>query len=143
MARFDDMDARTAAAVGRMNEDNVIWRPMVKTGGGYTTPGYAPDPQRPVRELPAIVTWAVDGHMPVQGSAGGGTVATGTLLVDFEDVFFTDEEFARFGRPRKDDWIEMPVEKDPHNRMAKVDKIGDDGSARFYAWVSLVSEMAA
>ena len=34
MALFDDIDARTAAAVGRVLEDPVIWLPMLPGGGG-------------------------------------------------------------------------------------------------------------
>ena len=51
MALFDDIDARTAAAVGRVLEDPVIWRPMLPGGGGdfIVTPGGRPDPNRPVR----------------------------------------------------------------------------------------------
>jgi len=142
MARFDEMDARAAAAVGRMNEDIIVWRPMVKTGGGYTSPGLGPDPARPPRELPAIITWAITG-MPVESSTGGGVVGTATLFIDFEDVFFQEDPYAQFGRPKKDDLIEMPTEKDPNNRMARISRIGDDGSSRFYAWANLVSEMAS
>jgi len=58
MALFDDIDARTAAAVGRVLEDPVVWLPMLPGGGGdfVVIPGGRPDPNRPTRRLPAIVT---------------------------------------------------------------------------------------
>src|SRR5580704_9160727 len=134
MALFDDIDARTAAAVGRVLEDPVIWRPML--------PGGRPDPNRPVRgergDLPAIVTWAVSG-LPVEAGSGGGMVGTATLMIDFEIHWFEDEDWRRFGVPRRGDRIEMPEERNAANRMVEITRVGDDGSARFYCWCSLVN----
>jgi hypothetical protein len=139
MALFDDIDTRSAAAVGRLLEDPVILRPMLAGGGDFVvTPGGRPDPNRPVRRLPAIVTWAVTG-LPVQQGAGGGTVATATLMIDFEWVLFLTDEWRPYGAPRRGDRIEMPEEREPANRLAEVTRIGDDGSARFYCWCSLVN----
>jgi hypothetical protein len=144
MALFDDIDARTAAAVGRVLEDPVIWRPMLPGGGGdfVVIPGGRPDPNRPVRgelgDLPAIVTWAVSG-LPVEAGSGGGVVGTATLMIDFEIHWFEDEDWRRFGVPRRGDRIEMPAERIVANRMAEITRVGDDGSARFYCWCSLVN----
>lgn len=139
MALFDDIDARTAAAVGRVFEDPVIWLPMLPGGGDFVViPGGRPDPNRPARRLPAIVTWAVTG-LPVEQGSGGGTVGTATLMIDFEWVLFLNDEWRRFGAPRRGDHIEMPQERNPANRMAEITRIGDDGSARFYCWCSLVN----
>jgi hypothetical protein len=144
MALFDDIDARTAAAVGRVLEDPVIWRPMLPGGGGdfVVIPGGRPDPNRPVRgelgDLPAIVTWAVTG-LPVEQGSGGGMVGTATLMIDFEIHWFEDEDWRRFGVPRRGDRIEMLAERNAANRMAEITRVGDDGSARFYCWCSLVN----
>ncbi len=142
MALFDDIDARTAAAVGRVFEDTIIWRPMLPTPPGgddfIATRGGRPDPNRPVRPLPAIVTWAVTG-LPIESGSGGGVVGTATLMIDFEWVLFLADEWRRFGPPRRGDRIEMLEERDPANRMAEVTRVGDDGSARFYCWCSLVN----
>jgi hypothetical protein len=144
MALFDDIDARTAAAVGRVLEDPIIWRPMLPGGGGdfVVIPGGRPDPNRPVRgelgDLPAIVTWAVSG-LPVEAGSGGGVVGTATLMIDFEIHWFEDEDWRRFGVPRRGDRIEMPAERIVANRMAEITRVGDDGSARFYCWCSLVN----
>lgn len=137
MALFDDLDFRTAAAVGRVFEDLVIWRPMVAGSGGWVTQA-RPDPNRPVRELDAIISWAPTG-LPVEGGPGGGVVGTSTLLIDFQLVNFLDDQWRRFGEPRRGDWIEMPSEKVPANRTVEITRIGDDGSARFWAWCSLVN----
>jgi hypothetical protein len=88
--------------------------------------------------LPAIVTWAVSG-LPVEAGSGGGTVGTATLMIDFEWVLFLTDEWRRFGAPRRGDRIDMPEEREPANRMAEITRIGDDGSARFYCWCSLVN----
>jgi hypothetical protein len=140
MALFDDIDARTAAAVGRVLEDPIIWRPMLPGGGGdfVVIPGGRPDPNRPVRPLPAIVTWAVTG-LPVEAGSGGGMVGTATLMIDFEIHWFEDDSWRRFGVPRRGDRIEMPEERNAANRMAEITRVGDDGSARFYCWCSLVN----
>ena len=140
MALFDDIDARTSAAVGRVLEDPIIWRPMLPGGGSdfVVIPGGRPDRNRPVRPLPAIVTWAVTG-LPVEAGSGGGTVGTATLMIDFEWVLFLTDEWRRFGAPRRGDRIDMPEEREPANRMAEITRIGDDGSARFYCWCSLVN----
>jgi hypothetical protein len=144
MALFDDIDARTAAAVGRVLEDPVIWRPMLPGGGGdfVVIPGGRPDPNRPVRgelgDLPAIVTWAVTG-LPVEQGSGGGMVGTATLMIDFEIHWFEDDDWRRFGVPRRGDQIEMLAERNAANRMAEITRVGDDGSARFYCWCSLVN----
>jgi hypothetical protein len=144
MALFDDIDARTAAAVGRVLEDPVVWRPILAGGGGdfVVTPGGRPDPSRPVRgergDLPAIVTWAVTG-LPVEQGSGGGMIGTATLMIDFEWVLFLNDEWLCFGAPRRGDRIEMPQEREPANRLTEITRIGDDGSARFYCWCSLVN----
>jgi hypothetical protein len=139
MALFDDIDARTAAAVGRVLEDPVVWRPILAGGGDFVvTPGGRPDPSRPARALPAIVTWAVTG-LPVEQGAGGGMIGTATLMIDFEWVLFLNDEWLRFGAPRRGDQIEMPQEREPANRLAEITRVGDDGSARFYCWCSLVN----
>jgi hypothetical protein len=139
MALFDDIDARTAAAVGRVLEDPVVWRPILAGGGDFVViPGGRPDPSRPARALPAIVTWAVTG-LPVEQGAGGGMIGTATLMIDFEWVLFLNDEWLRFGAPRRGDQIEMPQEREPANRLAEITRVGDDGSARFYCWCSLVN----
>src|ERR1700757_3377435 len=97
MALFDELDARTAAAVGRTFEDEVIWRPMRMSGGGYVVHAVA-DPARPIRKIPAIVSWAVTG-LPFEGGSGGAMVGTGTLMIYFELTQFQDEPWARFGEP--------------------------------------------
>lgn len=136
MALFDDFDTRTADAVGRIFEDIVIWRPMIAGSGGWITQAN-PDPNRPVRTVRAIISWAPIG-LPVEGSPGGGNVATASLMIDFRVNLFQDE-FARFGEPRRGDWIEMPTEKNPANRMVEITRVGDDGSARVWTWCSLVN----
>jgi hypothetical protein len=139
MALFDDIDARTAAAVGRVLEDPVVWLPMLPGGGDFVViPGGRPDPNRPTRRLPAIVTWAVSG-LPVEAGSGGGMVGTATLMIDFEIHWFEDEAWRRFGVPRRGDRIEMLEERNAANRMAEITRVGDDGSARFYCWCSLVN----
>lgn len=143
MALFDELDALAGAAVGRVFADQVIWRPMLaRPGGSYTSPGETPDPNRPVREIPAIVSWAII-SMPIESSPGGGLVAGGTLLIDFEDALFLDEQWVQYGRPKKPDRIELPFEKEPANRMGQIERVGDDGSARFFAWVRLVQGASA
>jgi hypothetical protein len=139
MALFDDIDARTAAAVGRVFEDPIVWRPMLPGGNDFVaTPGGRPDPNRPVRPLPAIVTWAIT-EQPIVSGSGGGLVGTATLMIDFELRWFEDADWRRFGAPRRGDRIEMPQERNPANRMAEITRVGDDGSARFYCWCSLVN----
>lgn len=137
MALFDELDERTAAAVGRVFEDEVIWRPMVAGSGNWVTQAQ-PDPNRPIRILDAIISWAPTG-LPVEGGAGGGQLATATLMLDFQLVNFQNEPWTRFGLPVRGDWIEMPSERVPANRVVEITRIGDDGSARFWAWCSLVS----
>ena len=67
-------------------------------------------------------------------------VGTATLMIDFEmDAVSEDEDWRRFGVPRRGDRIEMPEERDAANRMAEITRVGDDGSARFYCWCSLVN----
>ena len=88
--------------------------------------------------MPAIVTWAVTG-LPVEQGSGGGMIGTATLMIDFEWVLFLNDEWRRFGAPRRGDRIEMPAEREPANRLAEITRIGDDGSARFYCWCSLVN----
>jgi hypothetical protein len=139
---FDELDARMSAAVGRSFEDTVIWRPMLpKSASQYIVqPGGNPDRNRPLRELPGIITWATTGLEAVQGSPGGGIVGTATLMIDFEIALFEEPEFAMWGAPRKGDWLEMPHEKRPADRLAEISRIGDDGSARFYCWCTLVND---
>lgn len=137
MALFDDLDQRTAQAVGRVFEDEVVWRPMLPGGGGGWVQHARPDPNRPVRDLPAIISWAPVG-LPVEGSPGGGTLGTATLLIDFQFQWF-EGDWARFGMPRAGDWIEMPTERVAAQRMVEITRVGDDGSARFWAWCSIVT----
>ena len=140
MAQFDDLDRRVAAAVGRMFEDEVIWRPMQARAGSAYLPNQdvGPDRSRPIRALPAIVTWAITG-MQVEGRPGGGEVGLATLFVDFEWILF-EQDFTRFGIPRKGDRVELPFEKNPEDRLAEITRVGDDGSSRIYAWCSLVRQ---
>lgn len=142
MAVFDDFDRRVAAAVGRTFEDEVIWRPMQAREGSAYVPGQGirPDLTRPSRALPAIITWAITG-MQVEGTprGGGGEVGLATLFVDFEWILF-EEDFARFGLPKRGDRIELPFEKHAEDRLAEITRVGDDGSSRFYAWCSLVRQ---
>jgi hypothetical protein len=138
MALFDDFDARTAEAVGRVFEDQVVWRPMLPAGGGGWVQQARPDPARPIRNLPAIISWAPIG-LPVEGSPGGGTVGTASLMIDFQFKWFEQDGFETFGMPRRGDWIELPSERVAQNRMVEITRVGDDGSARFWAWCSLVT----
>jgi hypothetical protein len=139
MAQFDALDARTADAVGRVFADEVIWRPMLaRPTSSYLQGGARPDQARPRRELPAIVTWAITG-MQVQQQTGGGQLGTATLMVDFEWKHF-EGDFDRFGIPKRGDWIEIPKEKQPSDRLVEITRVGDDGSARIWCWCSLVNE---
>lgn len=138
MALFDDLDTRTADAVGRVFEDDVVWRPMVRGGGGGWVTSAQPDPNRPVRTVKAIVSWAPIG-LPVEGSTGGGVVSSATLMVDFRWNQFQEDPWAQYGTPRNGDWVELPTERVAQNRMVEITRVGDDGSARFWSWCSLVT----
>ena len=137
MALFDDFDQRVAAAVGRVFEDEVIWHPMIAREGSAYVPGQGirPDTSRPMRALPAIISWAITG-MPVAAPTGGGEMGSATLFIDFEWILF-EQDFARFGIPRKGDRIEIPHEKNPEDRLAEITRVGDDGSYRIYCWCTL------
>lgn len=148
MSRFDTLDARQAAAIDRTFSDAVVWRPMV-SGDGFIVQA-RPDPSRPVRglrwfdareiddALTAILTWAPTGLPVAALQPGGGEVSTATLLVDFERASFGRDGWAEHGEPRRGDWIEMPEEKNPDNRLVEIDRVGDDGSARFLCWCNVV-----
>ena len=145
MALFDAFDRRVAAAVGRVFEDPVIWRPMqAREGSTYLAgQGNRPDLTRPIRPLAgetnfkAIVTWA-HGGMQVAAPTGGGEMQIATLFVDFEWILF-EENYARFGIPRRFDRIELLTEKDPENRMAEITRVGDDGSSRIWCWCNILT----
>lgn len=142
MALFDEMDARTAEAVGRLLNERVIWRPMVlPTGGTYVQTSGESDPLRPVRgESPsdplfAIVTWALAASA-VGTAPSGGVVGTATLLVDFEDAYFDPD----IGKPLKGDRFDLPDQDDPANRVVEVQRVNSDGSARVLCWCTVIRE---
>jgi len=130
MSRFDEMDRRAAAAVGRLLNDPVRWRPMVPgTGGSYTRTTAKPDTSRPVRDLEAIVTWAPT-NTPTGDLSGGSSVANATLMLDFEAVLFTDEH----GVPRRGYRFELRDEA-LENRLVEVARgPAEDGSWRIFLY---------
>jgi hypothetical protein len=147
MSLFDEADAKAAESVGALLNETVIWRPQVPPPDPYhiDSGGY-PDPNRPIRQIEGIASWQPTG-LPVSsgGTAGTGTtfggtavVTEATLMIDFEAALFQNE-FAAYGKPKNGDRFELP-EQDDGDQLVKVDRVGDDGSARVYAWCSVVSE---
>ena len=141
MSAFDRMDARISASVDRLlaSPGNAVWRPMAaRQGGLYTRAPGGPevDPTRPVKPLRAVITWKLDGMIPVEGGAsstGGGTVSNAQLLVDINE-----DQFTLGVKPRKGDRFDLPEEPDPGNRLVEVYRIGDDGGVRLLCWCNVV-----
>lgn len=137
MAAWDEHDAKTSEAVAALLNETVIWRPQVPPADPYATPsGGNPDPNRPIRQLEAVVSWQPTG-LPVAPGAPS-VVAEASVLLDFELDLFRNE-WAAYGQPKKGDRFECP-EQDHADQLIKVERVGDDGSARIYAWCSVVTE---
>jgi hypothetical protein len=137
MSAWDEADARASAAVARALNEPVEWRPYLPAGGGggYTTGSSSaqPDPNRPVRPIEGIITWRPT-LGAVEPGAGGGTVASAMLVVDFDMALFpTVPE-----RPRKGDRLFLPNEPIPQDRLVEITRVADDGSARLLCYCSRV-----
>jgi hypothetical protein len=137
MTNFDVADAKAAESVGNLLNETVIWRPQVKSTSPYgVTPGGYPDPDRPIRQIEGVVSWQPLG-LPV--ARDSPTVVTeASLMIDFEADLFRNE-FAAYGQPKNGDRFELP-DQDEADQLVKVERVGDDGSARVYCWCSAVTE---
>jgi hypothetical protein len=139
MTVFDILDRIAALSVGVILNEPVVWRPMRAAAGSTfdPTPGGSPDDERPVRhDLQAIASWQPTG-IPVDGGQPG-TVGEGTLLVDFAAATFEGPGMSYYGKPRAKDRLELPSQA-PSDRLVQIDRVGDDGSERFYCWCSVLS----
>lgn len=138
MTAFDEADAKAAESVAKLLNEPVIWRPQViPSTGTYTPPpGGRPDPNRPIRDLEAILSWQPLG-LSVSPDAPA-VVTNASLLLDFEAALFRDE-FAAYGQPKKGDRFECPQQA-TGDQLVTVQRVGNDGSARIYCWCSVVTE---
>lgn len=132
MSWFDQADESASAAVARVLNEIVTWKPMrVRGGGRYTSGSIEPDPERQERDLEAVVTWG-----PELAAAGDndrqGQVISYDCVVDFERrVFEVLPGAGEFIVPKKPDHF---IISDAYqgNTEVEVERVGDDGSKRIY-----------
>lgn len=133
MAAFDQADALAAASVGRVFSETVTWRPMRKRGGGsYTQARFEPDPTRPVKELPAIVTWRPTVVDPGSNHSEVGGLPSFDCLVDIDQA-----AFAGGPEPVMNDQFTLHTPRVGNDRLQIARPPGDDGSSRIFFWCTV------
>jgi hypothetical protein len=140
MTAFDRFDKMASAAVGRLFNERVIWRPQRPRTGrdGYTNGDSVPDEARPVRELVGAVTWRPDVINPADTN-GGGVVISAQAVLDMDASLFLKPGQApgadpEYETPRQGDIFEL-TEQYAGNRIMEVASDGNDGSERFYYYL--------